>query len=151
MKAMVSKEYGPPEVFHLEDVEKPTPKEDEVLVRVYATTVTSADANARGFVFVPAGFGFLPRLMFGLRKPKMSILGVTLAGDVESVGPEAKRFKIGAQVFGEMEYGAYAEYICLPEDGMLAEMPSNLDYVEAAAVQSQPMGKHDIRRFLLPI
>ena len=95
MKAMVYKEYGPPDVLHLEEVEKPTPKENEVLVRVYATTVTSADANARGFVFVPAGFGFLPRLMFGITKPKLSILGNTLSGEIEAVGSEVKAFKVG--------------------------------------------------------
>ncbi len=126
MKAMVYKEYGPPDVFHLEEVDKPVPKENEVLVRVYATTVTTADANARGFVFVPSGFGFLPRLMFGIRRPKMSILGTVLAGQVEAVGADVKEFKTGDQVFGELGYGAYAEYVCLPEDGSLAAKPSNL-------------------------
>jgi len=145
MKAMVYKEYGPPDVLHLEDVEKPTPKENEVLVRVYATTVTSADANARGFVFVPAGFGFLPRLMFGITKPKLSILGTTLSGEIEAVGSEVKAFKVGDQVFGELGFGAYAEYVCMPEEGMLAEKPSNLNYEGAAAV---PFGAHTALFFL---
>jgi len=145
MKAMVYTEYGPPDVLQLKEVEKPAPKEDEVLVRVYATTVTTADANARGFVFIPAGFGFLPRLMFGIRRPKMSILGTVLAGEVEAVGAGVKEFKEGDQVFGETRFGAYAEYICLPEDGMLAAKPSNLNYQEAAAV---PFGSHTALYFI---
>ncbi|MFC2042956.1 NAD(P)-dependent alcohol dehydrogenase [Chloroflexota bacterium] len=145
MKAMVYTEYGPPDVLQLKEVEKPAPKEDEVLVRVYATTVTTADANARGFVFIPAGFGFLPRLMFGIRRPKMSILGTVLAGEVEAVGAGVKEFKEGDRVFGETRFGAYAEYICLPEDGMLAAKPSNLNYQEAAAV---PFGSHTALYFI---
>jgi NADPH:quinone reductase-like Zn-dependent oxidoreductase len=145
MKAMIYTEYGPPDVLHLKEVEKPTPKEDEVLVKVFATAVTTADANARGFVFVPAGFGFLPRLMFGLRRPKMSILGTVLAGEVEAVGKGVKEFKEGDQIFGETRFGAYAEYVCLPEDGMLAGKPSNLNYQEAAAV---PFGSHTALYFI---
>jgi NADPH:quinone reductase-like Zn-dependent oxidoreductase len=134
MKAMVYEEYGPPEVFHLADVEKPTLKEGEVLVKVFATAVTTADSNARGFVFVPAGFGFLPRLMFGLTKPKMNILGNVFAGEVEETGENVKLLKVGDKVFGEINYGAYTKYLTVPESGMIAEKPNNLTYEEAAAV-----------------
>ena len=136
MKAIVCKKYGPPEVLQLKEVEKPTPKDNEVLIRIYATTVTTADANIRGFVFVPTGLGFLPRLMFGLTKPKINILGTELAGEIEAVGKDVRIFKEGDQVFGMpgSRFGAYAEYLCLPEKGALAIKPSNLTYEQATAV-----------------
>jgi NADPH:quinone reductase-like Zn-dependent oxidoreductase len=135
MKAVVYHSYGPPEVLKLEEVEKPTPKDNEVLIRVYATTVTTGDVNARGFVFVPSGLRLLARLMFGLRKTKKNILGVELAGEIEAAGKEVKSFKEGDQVFGIDGDGlaAYAEYKCLSEDAALVEKPSNLTYEEAAA------------------
>jgi len=136
MKAIVCKKYGPPEVLQLKEVEKPTPKDNEVLIRIYATTVTTADANIRGFVFVPTGLGFLPRLMFGLTKPKINILGTEFAGEIEAVGKDVRIFKEGDQVFGMpgSRFGAYAEYLCLPEKGALAIKPSNLTYEQATAV-----------------
>ena len=100
MKAIVYEEYGPPDVLRLKEVEKPTPKENEVLINVYATTVTTGDVNARGFTFVPKGFGPLPRLMFGLRQPKKTILGREVAGEIEAVGKNVTLFKKGDQVFG---------------------------------------------------
>src|SRR3972149_1907258 len=100
MKAIVYTEYGPPDVLQLKEVEKPTPKDNEVLIRVYAATVTAGDVNVRGFTFVPPGFGPLPRLMFGLRKPKRTILGMELAGEIESVGKDVRLFRKGDQVFG---------------------------------------------------
>ena len=98
MKAIVYTDYGPADVLHLQEVEKPTPKDNEVLIKVHATSVTAGDCNARGFVFVPPGFGFMARLAFGLRKPKQTILGVELSGEIVEVGKDVKRFKKGDQV-----------------------------------------------------
>lgn len=136
MKAVVYTEYGSPDVLHLKEVEKPTPKDDEVLIRVHATTVTTGDVNIRGFTFIPPGFGPLPRLMFGLRKPKREILGVELAGEIEAMGRDVKLFKKGDQVFGinSTELGAYAEFVCWPEKRALTLKPANLTYAEAAAI-----------------
>ena len=136
MKAIVYTEYGSPDVLRLEDVTKPTPKDDEVLIKVHAATVTAGDVNMRGFTFVPPGFGPLPRLMFGLRQPKKAILGTELAGEVEAVGRSVTAFKKGDQVFGigSNVLGAYAEYVCRPEKGALVIKPAQLTYEEAAAL-----------------
>jgi NADPH:quinone reductase-like Zn-dependent oxidoreductase len=136
MKAIVYTEYGPPDVLQLKEVEKPTPKEDEVLIRVYATSVTAGDVNARGFVAVPPGLGLLARFMIGLRKPRKNILGGVLAGEIEAVGKDVRLFNEGDQVFGidSDGLGAYAEYKCMPEEGALAIKPANMTYGEAAAV-----------------
>jgi NADPH:quinone reductase-like Zn-dependent oxidoreductase len=136
MKAMVYENYGPPEVLHLKEVEKPAPKANEVLIKVHAATVTTGDCNARGFTFVPPGFGPLPRLMFGLKTPKIAILGTELAGEVEAIGEAVTLFKKGDQVFGigSDRFGAYAEYTCRSEKGALAIKPANLSYEEAAAL-----------------
>lgn len=147
MKAVVYTEYGSPDVLHLGEVEKPAPKDDEVLIKVHATTVSTGDVNIRGFTFIPPGFGPLPRLMFGLRKPKKEILGVVLAGEVEAVGRNVKSFKKGDQVFGinSAELGAYAEFVCWPENRALALKPANLTYAEAAAI---PFGASTALYFL---
>ena len=136
MKAIVYYEYGPPENLLLQEVEKPAPKDNEVLIKVYATTVTTGDVNMRGFTFIPPGLGFAPRLMFGLRKPKKNILGVELAGEIEAVGRDVKQFRPGDQVYGinSTDLGAYAEYVCWPENRALATKPVNLTYGEAAAI-----------------
>ena len=142
MKAIVYTEYGPPEVLQLKEVEKPTPKEDEVLIRVYATPVSFGEIKARNFTFSPGEFWFplllypLARMQLGYRKPKKTILGSQLAGEIESVGKDVKLFKEGDQVFGYSgpSFGANAEYLCMPEDGVLAMKPANMTYEEAAAV-----------------
>ena len=121
MKAIAYEKYGPPDVLELKDVVKPNPKDNEVLIKIHATTVTLYDCWARSSTS-PAGFGLLMRISSGIRKPKQSILGTELAGEIEEVGKEVKQFRKGDQVFGStgMSLGAYAEYICIPEDGMVA-------------------------------
>ncbi len=146
MKAIVYTEYGPADVLHLQEVEKPTPKENEVLIKVHATSVTAGDCNARGFVFVPPGFGFMARIMFGLRKPKQPILGTELSGEIVEVGRDVKLFNNGDQVFGISEkFGAYAEYICMAEDAVLVMKPANLTYIGAASI---PFGANTALYFL---
>ena len=146
MKAIVYTKYGPPDVLHLEEVKKPAPKDNEVLIKVHATSVTAGDCNARGFVFVPPGFGFMSRLVFGLRKPKQPILGVELSGEIVDVGKDVRLFKKGDQVFGiSVKYGAYAEYICMTEDASLAIKPANLTFAEAASI---PFGANTALYFL---
>lgn len=135
MKAIVCTRYGPPEVLEIREIEKPTPKEHEVLVRVRATTVTKGDVRMRSFV-VPRGQWIPARLYLGIRKLRRPILGMELAGDVEAVGRAVTRFKPGDPVFAstfEVGFGGYAEYKCLPEDGLIALKPANLTYEEAAA------------------
>jgi NADPH:quinone reductase-like Zn-dependent oxidoreductase len=136
MKAIVYEKYGPPDVLYLKEVEKPSPRDNEVLIKVHTATITSGDCNVRGFTFVPRGFGLISRLMLGFGKPGKTILGTELAGEVEAIGEAVTMFKKGDQVFGigSDRFGAYAEYTCRPEKGALVIKPSNLTYEEVAAL-----------------
>jgi NADPH:quinone reductase-like Zn-dependent oxidoreductase len=134
MKAIVYERYGSPDVLRIKDVEKPAPKEDEVLIKVCATTATLYDCWVRSST-APPGFGILSRIESGIREPKQPILGTELAGEIEAVGSDVTRFKKGDQVFGfTANLGAYAEYICLPENRGLALKPANMTCEEAAAI-----------------
>lgn len=137
LKAVVCTKYGPPDVLQLRELPKPTPKDNEVLVRIRASTVMAGDCELRG------SKGSLPwqlllRLGFGLRAPRRKVLGQDLAGEVESAGKGVTLFKIGDQVFGNtgLRLGAYAEYVCLPEDAMLATKPANTTFEEAVTFPS---------------
>ncbi len=135
MKAIICTKYGPPEVLQLKEVEKPTPGKDEVCIKIFATVVTASDCIIRGFK-VPVKFWLPMGLAIGFTKPRKPILGMVLAGEVESVGYAVKRFEKGNQVyaFNIMRFGAYAEYTCLPDHAVMALKPTNLTYEEAAAV-----------------
>ncbi len=142
MKAIVCTKYGPPEVLQLQDVEKPAPKNNEVLIKICATAVTASDCMIRRLnpsVWQP--MLLMAGLILGFTKPRNPILGVVLAGEVELAGKEVKRFKASDHVFAfttkspiQPRFGTYAEYICLPEDSILALKPSNVTYEEATAI-----------------
>jgi NADPH:quinone reductase-like Zn-dependent oxidoreductase len=137
MKAIVSTKYGSPEVLQLKKVDKPTPKENEVLIKINATTVTMGDCEMRSLKFSGL-LKFLMQLAMGFRKPrkKYAILGQELAGEIVSIGNKVKKFKRGDSVFAStgFHFGAYAEYICLTEKAVIAIKPDNITYQEAAAV-----------------
>ncbi len=141
MKAIVWTRYGPPDGLQLREVEKPVPKDDEILVKIRATTVTAGDCEMRRLE-LPLMLSFPVRLYAGLLKPKrIPILGQELAGEIEAVGKDVTKFKVGDRVFGTtgFGFGAYAEYICLPErpgdaQGVIVTKPNNVSYEEAAAV-----------------
>ena len=144
MKAAVATKYGPPEVLQIREVEKPTPKDNEVLIKIHATTVCAGDCVVRNlpWYWIPI------RLMFGLTKPRRPIVGLELAGEIEEVGKSVKRFAVGDHVFGStgFSFGANAQYKCLPEEkGALAVKPACLTFEEAAAV---PVGASTALFFL---
>ena len=138
MKAVVCTKYGPPEVLQLQDVEKPKPKENEVLIKVYATSVHRGDSRMRSFdIPGPRWQRILARFVLGFRGPRHSVLGMELAGKVEAVGEDVVQFQVGDNVFAATmwsNFGAYAEYKCMPADGILDRMPSNITYEEAAVI-----------------
>jgi len=135
MKAIVCTKYGPPEVLQLREVKKPVPRNNEIRVKIFATAVTASDCIIRGFN-VPAKFRLPMGLAIGFSGPRRSILGMVLAGEVESTGLGVKRFNKGDQVYAFIitRFGAYAEYTCLPETEVIACKPSNLTYEQAAAI-----------------
>jgi NADPH:quinone reductase-like Zn-dependent oxidoreductase len=147
MKAIVYEQYGSPDVLQIKEASKPTTRDNEILIRVQATTVTVADARVRAFR-VPLSFWLPARIALGIRKPKQTILGAEMAGEVEAVGKDVKRFKKGDRVFAstvENGFGAYAEYTVLPEDGIVAKIPADLSYEEAATI---PVGGRTALYFL---
>lgn len=143
MKAVIYTEYGPPDVLHLQEVEKPAPKDHQVLVKIHATTVTIGDTIMRSLNLPVSGWQkLMARLFLGWRGPKRPILGMELAGEIESVGRKVTRFKPGDPVFASTfaaGFGGYAEYKCLPADGVIAIKPANLTYEQAAAVPGAGM------------
>jgi NADPH:quinone reductase-like Zn-dependent oxidoreductase len=136
MKVVICTKYGAPkEVIKMVEVEKPTPKDNEVLIKNYATTVTVADCRVRGFD-VPASFWLPARLALGLTKPRTSVLGGELSGVIESIGKSVTKFKVGDNVFAftSQELGAYAEYVCVKENGCISINPENLSFEQSAAL-----------------
>lgn len=155
MKAIVCTKYGQPDVLQLKEVEKPKPKSNEILIKIFSTIVSSSDCFTRDINVLPKAYWLPARIALGFSKPRKSILGLVLAGEIEAIGKKIKRFKIGDQVFAYpgMKFGAYAEYTCLPENGkigptvpLVAIKPANVTYEEAAAI---PYGGTLALHFLL--
>ena len=137
MRAAVCTRYGPPEVLQLREVEKPIPRDNEVLIKIYATTVTSSDWFIRSALrSAPVTTQILLRLVMGFTRPRKPILGLVLAGEIEETGKRLRRFRVGDRVyaFTKFRFGSYAQYTCLPETATLTSAPSNLTYEEAAAI-----------------
>lgn len=141
MKAIELSKYGAPDNLQMKELEKPTPKDNEVLIKIHATTVTSGDARMR------RADPFVIRLIFGFKRPRKPILGVVVAGEIEATGKTVSTFQTGDQVFGStgMNFGAHAEFVCVPEDAVLALKPINMSYEEAAAI---PFGATASMHFL---
>ena len=147
MKAVVYTKYGPPDVLHIEEVNKPTPANNEVLIKVHAAEATKADCEMRSFKFAVKWFWLPLRIGLGITKPRRQILGGYFSGVVESVGKDVTKFKPGDQVFGctQLRLGAYGEYLCLPDSYTIVPKPNNLSFAEAAAV---PLGALNALHFM---
>ncbi|TVO73525.1 NAD(P)-dependent alcohol dehydrogenase [Sedimenticola selenatireducens] len=147
MKAMVYSQYGSPDVLRRKEIDKPTPLDNEILIRVYAAEATKADCELRSFKFAVKWFWLPLRIVMGIRRPKREVLGGYFAGEVEAVGNDVVKFKQGDQVFGatKLRFGAYAEYLSLPDNYTIVPKPINMNYEEAAAV---PLGGLNALHFL---
>lgn len=147
MKAVVYKKYGPVDVLSVQEVEKPIPKNNEILVKIHAAEVTKADCEMRSFNFAVKWFWLPLRLALGVFKPKKTILGGYFAGEVEALGKDVSIFSPGDKIFGStgFQFGAHGEYVCLPANNCLALKPNNLTFEEAAAV---PLGGLNALHFL---
>ena len=141
MKAIVCTKYGAPEFLQMKEVEKPSPKDNEILIKIHASSVSSGDARMR------RADPFIIRIIFGFKRPRKPILGVVFAGEIEAIGTSVSNYKIGDQVYGSsgMIFGAHAEYVSVPEDAVLALKPSNMTYEEAASI---PFGATASMHFL---
>ncbi|MGX5389986.1 NAD(P)-dependent alcohol dehydrogenase [Bacillus thuringiensis] len=146
MKAIICPKYGPPNVLQLQNIEKPKPKKNEVLVKIHATSVSTGDCRIRGFNS-PLLFWIPMRIILGFRKPRKPILGVELSGEIEDIGSDVTQFKKGDPVFAltELNLGGYAEYTCVHESGLIALKPTNVTYEEAAVI---PFGGTSALHFL---
>lgn len=146
MKAIVCTKYGSPDVLQLKEVEKPAPKNNEILIKIHATTVTGGDCEIRRFK-IPLLFWIPFRLFMGITKPKRSILGMELAGEVEAVGEDVTNFEVGDQILAatDLVFGAYAEYVCLPCSYAIVKKPANVTFQQAAAI---PIGGFNALHFL---
>ena len=135
MRAVVCTRYGPPEVLRLEQLETPTPRKNEVRIRIFATAVTSSDCYVRG-LNLSLAYRIMARIAVGWSAPRRSVLGMVLSGEIDALGPNVRSSKVGDQVFGfnRHRFGTYAEYVCWPEDGLLATRPANLTDAEAASI-----------------
>jgi NADPH:quinone reductase-like Zn-dependent oxidoreductase len=147
MKAVAYSQYGSPDVLQFKEVDKPTPLDNEVLIRVYAAEATKADCELRSFNFAVKWFWLPLRIAMGIKRPKREVLGGYFAGEVEAVGKDVIKFKRGDQVFGttKLRLGAYAEYVCLPDSYTIVPKPINMSFEEAAAV---PLGGLNALHFL---
>jgi NADPH:quinone reductase-like Zn-dependent oxidoreductase len=147
MKAVLYEKYGTPDVLQLKEIRKPAPKDDELLIKVHAAEATKADCELRSFKFAVKWFWLPLRVAMGILKPKKPVLGGYFAGEVESIGKDVSKFKIGDQIFGttKLRFGAYGEYVCLPASYTLAPKPNNVSFEEAAAI---PLGGLNALHFL---
>lgn len=147
MKAIVYTEYGTPDVLQVKEVEKPKPKDDEILIRIHAAEATKADCELRSFKFAVKWFWLPLRIAIGLTRPRNLVLGGYFAGKIESIGKDVSNFEKGDDVFGtaKLRMGAYGEYVCLPASYTIVPKPNNLTFEEAAAV---PLGGLNALHFL---
>ncbi len=147
MKAIVYTKYGPPSVLQVKEIEKPQPKDDEVLIKIHSAEVTKTDCEMRSFNFAVKWFWLPLRLYWGVFNPKKSVLGGYFSGEIEAIGNSVSKFVVGDQVFGstQMRLGAYGEYLCLPASYTIVKKPTNMSYEEAAAV---PLGGLNALHFM---